>query len=127
MIARTTDGLEARLRARTAERRRVLDVSRQEAEAEFTLAEALANRLTGYMVSQLRLRFTRGGFNWLIGFFAEDFVGKINPFTGETITAFYPVYVVKGTRFQTGNDFLTTAHRLRRLERLRAYKRALEG
>ncbi len=128
MFARVTEGLVAKLAARTRRQKQaVLAVSQREAEATHSLAQSLANRDTGYMASQLRLEFTRGGFNWVIGFRAEDFIGQTNPVTGLLILRFYPVDVIHGTRFYAGNDFLTAAHRLRRLARLQAYRRALQS
>ncbi len=113
MFVRNTDGLKAKLRARTArQKQRVLEASQDLGDEEHAEVVRLANRDTGYMASQTKLRFTRGGYNYLVGYFAEDFIGQTNPVTGQTILRFYPVDVIYGTRFYAGNDFLTAAHRL---------------
>lgn len=128
MFVRNTAGLEAKLKARTRQQKqRVLEASQDLGDEEHAEVVALANRDTGYMASQTKLRFTRGGFNYLVGYFAEDFIGQDNPVTGQLITRFYPVDVIFGTRFYAGNDFLTAAHRLMR-DRIRArYAAALSG
>ena len=128
MLARNTSGVRAKLEARTVrQKRRLLGAVQDMGQEERTLVTSLANVDTGYMASQTRLEFTRGGFNYATGYRAEDFVGKTNPSTGKPITAFYPVYVIRGTRFYAGNDFLSAARRIMRPRVLKAYSAALSG
>lgn len=128
MLVRNTDGLKAKLKARHREQKQaVLAVAEREGNETYAIAHSLANRDTGYMADHLRLTFTRGGFNWNVGFRAEDFVGQVNPVTGQEITAFYPVFVILGTRFYAGNDFLTAAMRSRREMIRQSYARAIAG
>lgn len=125
---RNTAGLKAKIRARTvAQKRRILETSIREGEATFDLAQALANRDTSYMADHMRLDFTRGGFNWTVGFRREDFVGQTNSNASppRLITEFYPIFVLEGSRFQAGNDFLRAALELRRSKILGAYRQAL--
>ncbi len=128
MLVRNTDGLKAKIRARTREQKqRVREVAEREGDETYAIAFSLANRDTGYMADQLRLEFTRGGFNWAVGFRSEDFIGQVNPVTQQEITAFYPVFVILGTRFYAGNDFLTAALRGRRELIRQSYARAIRG
>jgi hypothetical protein len=123
---RNVDGAKARVRATTQRKKQnLLRQSVKEAEATFDLAQALCPRDTEYMANHMRLDFTREGFNWVIGFRREDFVGQTNPVTGLTITDFYPLFVVEGTRFQAGNDFLRAAMKLRAAQIRAAYREAL--
>lgn len=125
---RNLDGLKAKVRARTQRaEQRLLVQAQKEAEATFDLAQALCPRDTEYMANHMRLDYTRGGFNWKLGFHRSDFVGQTNPVTGRTITEFYPLFVVEGTRFQAGNDFLRAAAKLRAAQIRTNYRRALEG
>jgi hypothetical protein len=103
---RNLEGLKARRRAKTARQKAALLVAVVEnAEEEFNVAQALCNRLTGYMASMMILRFTRDGHNYFLGFDRSDFVGKTNPVTGEVIKFFYPVVVIEGSVNYAGNDF----------------------
>jgi len=121
---RNLDGLKAKARARTARQRQaVLEAQVLNAEDDHNVSAALCNFLTGYMLSKLRLKFTRGGYNYFLGFDASDFIGKTNPVTGEKITFFYPVVVVEGSVNYAGNDFFAAAHfinRVTKTARLRA-------
>lgn len=52
---------------------------------------------SGFMRSQLRLRFTEGGYGYEVGWDEPDFT--------DAGLAFYPVYVLFGTRTQAPNDY----------------------
>lgn len=131
LFTRNTEGFKASLRARTQRQKdRLLAVSLKEAQEVFDLAQALANRDTNYMANHMVVEFSRGGFNWVVGFRREDFVGQVNPLLpgkDKVIRVFYPVFVVKGTRFYAGNDFLTQALRLRKQAIKDGYRKALGG
>ncbi|MBA2672021.1 MAG: hypothetical protein H0U67_16755 [Gemmatimonadetes bacterium] len=128
MLARNTSGLRAKLEARTARQKaRQLKAAQDAGEEEHAVVVSLANRDTGYMASRTRLEFTRGGYNYAVGYRAEDFIGQTNPVTGRPITSFYPVYVIQGTRRYAGNDFLSAARRIMRPRVLRRYSDALSG
>lgn len=128
MVVRNTDGLKAKLKAKgQAAKERLLEASREMADEVLKTAEARCPQDTGYMAQHLVVAFTRGGFNWTVGFRRGDFVGRTNPVTGKTITAFYPVFVIRGTRFMAGNDFLSAALRSKRRQIRAAYAKALRG
>jgi hypothetical protein len=52
---------------------------------------------TGFMRSQLRVGFSENGYAYEVGWLEGDFA--------EAGLAFYPVYVIFGTRRQAANDF----------------------
>lgn len=54
--------------------------------------------LTGFMRSQLRLRFSEGGYSYEVGWDEADFASAG--------LEFYPPYVLFGTRHMPGNDVL---------------------
>lgn len=129
MVVRNTAGLRAKIRARTAKQKAaVRAVTAQDAQATFDLAQALCNRDTGYAASKMFVRLTRDGFNWVLGFHAEDFVGQTNTLASppRLITEFYIRWVIEGTRHRAGNDFLATAFRLRMNVRRLGYRQALK-
>ncbi len=128
VIARVTDGLDAKLRARTQDQKqRVLRVMQQSGERVLNTAASLTPFDTGFMLDKLRLERTREGYNYAIGWRAGDFIGQRNPATGRTIDAFYPVYVVYGTRRMAGRDPLTPALRTEEPQLKRALAAALGG
>lgn len=127
VLVRNTEGLKAKLRARTVkQKQRILTASGKEAEATFDLAQALCPRDTEWMATHMHLEYTRGGYNWWIGFLRGDFVGQTNNLANPPfiITAFYPKFVIEGTesRFRPGNDFLRAALELRRTQILGGFR-----
>lgn len=128
VLVRNTAGIKAAIRSRTArQRQRVLEATQQGAEQVTEQARALCPVDTGFMVDRLRTEIGGDGDRFAVGFRAEDFVGQVNPATGKEITAFYPVFVVFGTRFMAGNDFLTAALRAEQATIRQGYTRALNG
>jgi hypothetical protein len=130
LLSRMTQGLPAKLAARTAKQKaRVKVATDRLGHEEHSLVVGLANRDTGYMAGQTRLEFTREGYNYAVGYRSEDFVGQSNTQVTppRLITEFYPVYVVQGTRHYAGNDFLSASRRLMRPRIRAAYARALSG
>lgn len=126
MLVRNLDGLKARRRSKTARQKAALrQAVEEQGAATLAVAEDLCPIDTGFMIERLRLTFTRNGLNWNIGFRAEDFLGVVNPVTDRVVTAFYPVFVLGGTRHMAGNDFLTAALRLRSARIRAAYRKAL--
>jgi hypothetical protein len=127
---RNLDGLKARRRARTPRQKAaILTAQVANAEDDFNVAQALCNFRTGYMASKMRLAFTRGGYNYFLGFDAADFVGKVNTLADPPIAIkfFYPLVVVEGSVNYAGNDFFAAAdylNRARKVARIRAAVRA---
>lgn len=125
MFVRNLDGLKAKLRATTtAKKQRLREAVVSEADKTLVATLDACPVDSGFMRANVRLEFTREGYNWAIGFRAEDFIGQENP-KGVTITAFYPVFVIKGTRHMAGNDFLTAVLHLRKAQIRARYARAL--
>lgn len=123
-------GLEKALQARNrAQKRRVLEASEVNGHELHSAVVGLANRLTGYMASQTRLEFTRGGYNFYVGYHAADFVGQENTLADPpfTITTFYPPFVIYGTSRYAGNDFLSEARRALNQRHGQRYRRAIRG
>lgn len=120
LSTRNLSGIAARFRARdVAVQRNVRRVVRRTGEAAYSLAYADAPKRTTFMASQLRLRISDDGLRYDLGFREEDFTNAG--------FAFYPVFVIFGTRFQAANDFLFPANREARREfrpQLRAALRA---
>lgn len=117
VLLRNVEGLKAKIRARTQRQRaRLKAAATANMEDERELARVLCPKDTEWMVEHIRAEPTREGFNYFVGFFAADFVGQMN--TNVTpprlITVFYPDFVVRGTRFQAGNDFLREVRRIMR-------------
>ena len=130
LLSRMTSGLEAKLKARTAKQKAAVKATTQVlGHEEHSVVVGLANRDTGYMANQTRLEVTREGYNYAVGYRAEDFVGRTNTEVNppRVITQFYPVFVVQGTRHYAGNDFLSAARRVMRPRIRTAYARALSG
>ncbi len=128
MLVRNTQGLKAKLRARTQQQKQaVLAVMATSGERVLNTAAGLTAFDTGYMLSKLRLEPTRGGYNYAVGWRDEDFTGQSNPATGQPIDVFYPVFVVLGTRFMAGRDPLTPALRLERPTLNQELAQALSG
>ncbi len=126
MLVRSTTGLEASMRARTArQRQRVKAATARSLDRVFTRAQESTPRDTHYMALHMRAELIREGYDFAVGFRSSDFVGQTNPATGQVITAFYPVFVIKGTRFMAGRDFLSAALRAERMNIRRGYARAL--
>ena len=129
MVVRNTAGLQAKINARTQQQKeRIRAATAADASATFDLAQALCNRDTGFAASKMFVSLTRDGFNWVLGFRAEDFVGQINTLASppRLVTEFYIRWVLEGTRFMAGNDFLATAFRLRVAQRRLLYQQALK-
>jgi hypothetical protein len=128
MLVRNTDGLKAKLRTRTERKKaRIRQTTAEEGQAVLEIADELCNVDTGYMRSQLKLKITRDGYNFAVGFWAEDFVGKVNPATGKVIQVFYPPFPILGTRFMAGFDFLSAALRIRKSALREGYRAALRS
>jgi hypothetical protein len=126
MTARMSDGYEAFVRARTrSQREAIRRVTATEMDHCFNIVVADVNRLTGYMADQTTPKLTNEGTGFTVGWYAEDFIGQENPVTGQIITSFYPVFVIKGTSRMAGNDVLTAALRERRPAILAGYRLAL--
>lgn len=128
MTVRNLDGLRAKVRAQTQrQKEHVRTATALDMEATFDLAQALCNRDTGFAASKMFAELTRDGFNWVIGFRASDFIGQTNTLASPArlVTEFYIRFVIEGTRFMAGNDFLATAFRLRVDQRRLLYQRAL--
>lgn len=113
--------LEARSR-----RRRLADLQAtiDNADEVRDVAEETCPVDSGYMRTQVKVSIGGDGDRFGVGFFAGDFVGKLNPFTGEKITVFYPPFPIRGTRFQQGNDFLTAANRATEQSQVARYREA---
>lgn len=123
---RNVEGLKRKLRARTQRQEtKLLEATAVDAERVYALAQSYCPEDTGYMKDHLRLTFTRGGFNYRLGWRREDFVGQTNPLTGRVITDFYPLFVVYGTRYMAGRDPITPALEQERRNRMQRYRRAL--
>jgi hypothetical protein len=115
MQVREVEGLRAKAQARTKrQKQRVLEATELNKRQEFDLVVDLANKDTQYMASHTQSESTYQGFGYRTGYHARDFIGHTNPVTGKVITSFYPVYVIHGTRFYAGNDFLGAARRTMR-------------
>jgi hypothetical protein len=130
MVLRNTDGVKARLRARTKRQKdAVLKASADNMRDDRNLARDLCPKDTTYMVRHLRAEPTREGFNYFIGFLRGDFVGQENTLVDphRLITEFYPEFVIRGTRFQAGNDFLAEVRRVNQATRRARYKAALRA
>lgn len=107
---RNTDGLKARMLARTTAQRQAIRAEMGRSSVRvFAEAQSLTPRDTGFMQAKLRRNLTRNGFNYVVGWYAADFIGAINPRTLRPITYFYPLAVVYGSRFMGGRDPLTPA------------------
>lgn len=78
-------------------------VVKKTGEAAFSTAYADAPKRTHFMVDHLRLAFGSDGLSYELGFRESDFA--------KAGLAFYPIYVIFGTRFQQPNDFLFPANR----------------
>jgi len=130
MTVRNLDGLKARVLARTRRQKQAVRAFTETDLGEtFDLAQALCNRDTGYAASKMFAQLTRGGYNWVIGFLRTDFVGQVNTLASppRLITEFYIKFVLEGTRFMAGNDFLATSFRLRMAQRRIGYRDALRA
>ena len=130
MVVRNLDGLKARIRARTQRQKQAIRAFTETDLGEtFDLAQALCNRDTGYAASKMIAQLTRGGYHWVIGFLRTDFVGQVNTLASppRLITEFYIKFVLEGTSRMAGNDFLTTAFRLRIAQRRLGYQEALRA
>jgi hypothetical protein len=128
MQVREVEGLRAKQQARTkAQKARVLQATALNKQDEFELVVDLANKDTQYMASQTQSESTYDGYGYRTGYHARDFIGKTNPVTGKVITSFYPVYVIKGTRYYAGNDFLGAARRTMRPVVRKRLANALSG
>jgi hypothetical protein len=130
MVVRNTEGLKAKIRARTKQQKaRIKQATATGLERVFNLAQEKCPRDTEYMALHMAQGLTRDGFNFFVGFFREDFVGQLNRQVEppRLITEFYPDFVIRGTRFRAGNDFLMAALREDRPNLLRLYRVALAG
>lgn len=109
LVARNTEGVGARLQSRTARQKEAVK-SEMGRSGIRVLAGVIANapRKTGYLASRTTLRRTREGFNYGVGYYAEDFIGQIGR-DGRLITVFYPILLWGGTRVMAGRDWLTPA------------------
>lgn len=126
MQVRNSEGVLAKLRARSKRQFEAVKAATADGlDLVFNSVLADVNRLTGYMASQTTPKLTNDGFGFSVGWYAEDFIGQTNPVTGQTITSFYPEFVIRGTRFMAGNDVLTAALREHRERIRRGYRRAL--
>lgn len=104
LSTRALSGLAGRFRvAEKSAHRAVRRVVKQTGEAAFSQAYADAPKDTTFMVSHLRLAFVRDGLAYELGFREEDFTAAG--------LAFYPVYVIFGTRYMPARDFLFPANR----------------
>lgn len=104
------EGVKASLRQYSAAAVERAKAAMQESGQEcLNLAAGLCAFRSGFMLSNLRLVFSRTGLAFSVGFFAPDFIGKIYPLTGRPIRVFYPKFVVNGTRHQAAQDNLTPA------------------
>lgn len=68
------------------------------AERSYQTSYALAPKLTGFMANHLLKEFTPSGFGYRLGFRESDFTAA-----GKEL---YPRFVIWGTRFMAGRDFL---------------------
>jgi hypothetical protein len=128
LLSRMTQGLPAKLAARTArQKERVKATTPVLLQEEFSIAQSLINRDTEFSANNMIAEVTREGYNYALGFRRDQFVGKTNPVTGKVVTEFYIRYVHDGTRYYAGNPFLATARRLMRPRIRAAYARALSG
>lgn len=120
LSTRNLSGLAGRFKAAEKRvQRNVRRVVKQTGEAAFSLAYADAPKRTTFMASHLRLAFVRDGLAYELGFRESDFE--------RAGLAFYPVYVIFGTRFQAPNDFLFPANREARREFRPALAEALRS
>lgn len=118
LVVRRLEGLKAKQRAKTAaQRARILQVIERSAERVFLRAVILCPVDTGFMVEHLRVKLTREGYNYVIGWYREDF-------TGQGLD-FYAVYVVLGTRYQAANDPISPALRSEHAQLMRELRAAL--
>ena len=109
LSTRNISGIAARFRARDAKvQRNVRRVVKKTGEAAYSLAYADAPKRTTFMVNQLRLDFAKDRLSYELGFREQDFT--------KAGFAFYPVWVIFGTRFMAANDFLFPANREARRE-----------
>jgi hypothetical protein len=90
-------------------------------------AQGLAEVDTGYYRDHIRLELGGDGTSVRVGVRSQDFVGKVNPATGNTITFFYPLVLVRGSRHRIGNDIFTAALELRRARILGRWDAVLNG
>lgn len=112
LILRNVDGVKARALARTARQREQIKAEMVRSSVRvFAGVQALTPVDTGFMRRKLRRTLTRNGFNYLVGWYASDFLGVLNPVSGRVITFFYPIPVVYGTKRRAGQDPLTPPHR----------------
>lgn len=112
--------------ARTSRQRaKVRTVTARGAEQALSVAQGLCPRDTNYMADHMLLELTRTGYNFALGWRANQFVGQTNPVTGQEVTTFYSPLVVFGTRFMAGRDPITPALRSVQPSLRRGYARAL--
>lgn len=127
IYVRNVAGVEAAIKARTGRQRAAIrGVTERGMLRVLNRAQALCPRDTHYMALHMRAELTQRGYNFFVGWHAEDFIGKTNPVNGRVITSFYPKFVVFGTRRMAGRDPLSPALRAERPNLLRGYARALE-
>lgn len=130
LVTRNTQGIKAKLKAHNrTQRDRIRTATFENGKDEQKLVAELAPKDTSWMADHTDLQFTRRNYNYVVGYFAKDFVGQLNdhfspPFV---ITSFYPVYVVFGTSRMAGRNFLAAAHRLLRRRITQRYYRALNA
>jgi hypothetical protein len=72
--------------------------------------------LTGWMRDHTDSELTEGGYGFRVGYRPSDFVGQVNTLVEPPIVikAFYPKFVIGGTRRQAAQDNLTPALELDR-------------
>ena len=128
VTARQSPTLFAKLRLRTRQQiERAQEAAQHSAERTFARVQEAVPRDTHYMALNTQIRFTDNKLGYRIGWYRSDFVGQINPVTGQVISTFYPVYVIYGTRFMAGRDVLTPAFRAERPNFRKALQRAVHG
>lgn len=79
-------------------RERARVVVQESADRTYNTSKSLAPVDTGFMADHLRKEITPGGYGYQVGFRQGDFTGAGKEF--------YPVFVLFGTRFMPGRDFL---------------------
>jgi HK97 gp10 family phage protein len=93
---RGISGLIANVRAIEEDvQREVREVVRKSGEAQRQETEMECPKRTGFMASRTRVRFSEDGLTYNVGYSRDDFPA-----------AFYPLFVIFGTRYMPANNFL---------------------
>lgn len=120
------DGVIANLRQYPA---RALPRVKDEIEASrvrtYNLAQTLCPVLSGFMRDKMVSESTPEGLGYAVGFRARDFVGQVNPFTGQRITDFYPFFQEFGTSKMAAQPCIYPARDIERPRLKAAVRRAL--